>query len=360
MSLTIDCHELRSVGEPLVRAQRTLDLDALAPGSAVVKVAGCGVCHTDLSFAFDGVRTRHPLPLTLGHEIAGVVEHAGPGAEALIGQAVVVPAVVPCGECAACRRGRGAVCPAQVFPGNDDHGGFASHTVVPARGLCPVDVARLSDVGLDLADLSVVADAVTTPWQALLNAGVGEGDFCVFIGAGGVGAFGIQLAKSLGAHVAAVDVAAERVTRALEAGAEIALPADDDPRAIKGALKQHCKEHGRPRSAWKIFETSGHPAGQSLAFTLLNHDAHLGVVGYTRDKIEVRLSTLMAFDATARGTWGCLPEHYPDVIERVLSGQVTLRPYIEQRPMSEINQVFDTLHHVGSLRRPVLVPDFAS
>jgi GNAT superfamily N-acetyltransferase len=59
-----------------------------------IRVAGCGLCHTDLGFAFDGVRTHRPLPLILGHEIAGVVEATGPGAEAWLGQAVVVPAVV--------------------------------------------------------------------------------------------------------------------------------------------------------------------------------------------------------------------------------------------------------------------------
>ncbi|KAB2958735.1 MAG: alcohol dehydrogenase catalytic domain-containing protein [Thermoanaerobaculia bacterium] len=138
-------------------------------GEVVIEVAGCGVCHTDLGFFYEGVPTRHPFPLTLGHEIAGTVVEAGPGAEAWLGRAVVVPAVLPCGECDACRAGRGAICPRQVFPGNDVHGGFASHVRVPSRGLCPVpDLAPpgAGPSGLGLASLSVIALKSRAPCSA--------------------------------------------------------------------------------------------------------------------------------------------------------------------------------------------------
>src|ERR1019366_2818356 len=104
------------------------------PAEVVIEVAGCGVCHTDLGYLYDGVRTNHALPLALGHEISGRVVAAGAGAEAWLGQAVIVPAVLPCGECDACRRGRPNICRQQKMPGNDIQGGFASHIVVPARG----------------------------------------------------------------------------------------------------------------------------------------------------------------------------------------------------------------------------------
>ena len=68
----------------------------------LIKVAACGVCHTDLGFYYDGVPTRHPFPLILGHEISGTVVEAGDGAEDWVGKQVVVPAVIPCGECDAC------------------------------------------------------------------------------------------------------------------------------------------------------------------------------------------------------------------------------------------------------------------
>ncbi|MGB3970177.1 MAG: alcohol dehydrogenase catalytic domain-containing protein, partial [Planctomycetota bacterium] len=175
-----------TAGEPMVEQRRA---EVPGAGEVIVAIAGCGVCHTDLGFHFDGVPTRRALPLTLGHEISGVVVETGPGAERWRGQAVVVPAVMPCGECAACKAGRGPVCPRQIFPGNDVHGGFASHVRVPARGLCPVpDLGdrRRNPANVDLATLAVLADAVTTPFQAIARSGLGAGDLAVVVGAGGV------------------------------------------------------------------------------------------------------------------------------------------------------------------------------
>src|SRR5690349_4962001 len=97
MNLSWSGFEMVAAKEPLRAARR--ELDQLAPGEVLLEVAGCGICHTDLGFLDHGVRTRHALPLILGHEIAGVVREAGPGAEERVGQAVVVPAVLPCGDC---------------------------------------------------------------------------------------------------------------------------------------------------------------------------------------------------------------------------------------------------------------------
>lgn len=359
MSVIIDSWQMVGVGSPMVRAKREVAEDRLAPGRVLVRVAGCGVCHTDLGFLYDGVPTRHALPLVLGHEISGVVTHAGQGAESWLGRGVVVPAVIPCGECAACQRGRGAICPEQIFPGNDDHGGFASHVEVPARGLCPVDLGRLETAGLALADLAVVADAVTTPYQAVLNAGLRASDVAVFVGIGGVGLFGVQIARALGARVAAIDTDPVKVERARAVGADFTrVVATGDEKAVKTELRAWAKENGLPTVGWRIFETAGHPGGQSLAFSLLNHGAHLGVVGYTKEKVSVPLSNLMAFDATARGTWGCLPEHYPAVVDLIASGKIELNPFTERFPMSRINEVFEALHRGTQKKRPILVPDF--
>ncbi len=340
----------------MVRSTREIDVEALEGDQALVEVAGCGVCHTDLGFLYDGVRTRHALPLTLGHEISGRVVAAGPDAAELVGRAVVVPAVVPCGECGACKAGRGAICPAQVFPGNDEHGGFASHVVVPGRGLCPVDEEKLLAAGIPLSTLSVIADAVSTPYQAIVNAGLEAGDLAIVVGTGGVGSFCVQLASALGATVIALDVDRERLERVR--GASLRIDASEERRAIKKQVRAFAKEQGLRPTGWKIFETSGHPAGQELAFSLIGYDGHLGVVGFTREMVTVRLSNLMAFDATARGTWGCLPEHYAAIVELVLAGDVVIDPFVEARPMSEINAVFERLRTHEQKLRPVLIPDF--
>jgi 6-hydroxycyclohex-1-ene-1-carbonyl-CoA dehydrogenase len=355
----IECWNMTAPNAPMQRASREVDETALPPGTVLVKVAGCGVCHTDLGFVYDGVTTRHPLPLTLGHEISGRVTHAGPGAEEWVGRAVVVPAVIPCGECDACRSGHGSICPRQLFPGNDDHGGFATHVCVPSRGLCHVDDEALARSGLELADLAVIADAVTTPLQAILHANLSAGDVAVFVGIGGVGLFGVQIALAMGARVAAIDAEPTRVERAVEVGADWArVVKRGDEKTIKAELRAWAKQAKLPTTQWRIFETSGHPDGQALAFSLLNHGAHLGVVGYTREKTTIPLSNLMALDATARGTWGCLPEHYAQAVRLVLDGTVKLTPFTQKYPMSAINELFDDLHRSAPKKRPILIPDF--
>jgi len=105
---------MSAVGSPMEKS--VFDPFPPSEGDVVVEVAGCGVCHTDLGFYYDGVRTNHPLPLALGHEISGRVVAAGAGAESWMGKAVIVPAVIPCGECVLCRSGRGTICRKQQMP----------------------------------------------------------------------------------------------------------------------------------------------------------------------------------------------------------------------------------------------------
>ncbi len=331
------------------------------PAEVLVEVAGCGVCHTDLGFYYEAVPTRHPLPLTLGHEIAGRVVAAGPGAAEWLGREVVVPAVIPCGSCAACRVGRGQICAQQIFPGNDVHGGFATHVRVPAHGLCPVpdlrDPAR-NPHGLALALLSVIADAVSTPYQAVARSGLAAGDLAVFVGCGGVGGFGVQVAAALGARVVAIDVDAGRLARLADHGASLTLDVRaQDARGLRDAVQGFAKQHGIPTFRQFVFETSGTPAGQATAFSLLRHGGYLSIVGYTPKPVEVRLSNLMAFDATVQGNWACLPEHYPAVVDLVLSGRVAIAPFVERRPLASINETFAEIHHRGAERRVILVPE---
>lgn len=330
-------------------------------GEVLVKVAACGVCHTDLGFFYDGVPTRHPFPLTLGHEVSGTVVETGDSVREWFDRDVVVPAVIPCGECLACRSGRGAVCPHQIFPGNDVDGGFASHLKIPARGLCAVPDLKdrgLNPSGVDLESLAVVADAVSTPYQAILRSGLEPGDLAVFVGVGGVGGFGVQIAAALGGEVVAIDVDPERLEKIARYGASTTLRAGElDAKTLKGRVRDIAKKRNIPSWRHKIFETSGTAAGQATAFSLLGPGGYLGVVGFTPEKVELRLSNLMAFDAVAQGNWGCLPEHYPAVVDLVLSGEVSIEPFIEKRPLASINETFEALHQKKLSVRPVLVTE---
>jgi 6-hydroxycyclohex-1-ene-1-carbonyl-CoA dehydrogenase len=355
--VSIDCWELRAGGEPLARARR--QSDALAADQVLIEVAGCGVCHTDIGYIFEGVRTRHALPLTLGHEIAGRVVAAGADHEHLISEAVIVPAIIPCGRCELCAAGRGTICRAQIFPGCDVHGGFASHVVVPAAGLCVVDGDALARSEVDLIDLAVLGDAISTPYQAIVRAELRAGELAIFIGAGGVGGFGVQIAAALGAHVIALDIDDKKLAPMAEHGAASTLNVGAmSPREVRKHLRGYAKERGLPATCWKIFETSGAAAGQRLAFGLLTFGAILSVIGYTLEPVTLRLSNLMAFDAVAQGSWGCLPEHYPAVLELVLTGKVAVAPFVERRPMSQINETLTALRDHELARRPILIPDF--
>jgi 6-hydroxycyclohex-1-ene-1-carbonyl-CoA dehydrogenase len=327
------------------------------PGEVVVAVAGCGVCHTDLGYYYDGVRTNHPLPLALGHEISGRVAAAGAGAEGWLKKPVIVPAVLPCGECDLCRRGLAPICRGQKMPGNDIQGGFASHVVVPGRGLCEVDETRLAKAGLTLAEVSIVADALTTPYQAVSRAGVAPGSLAIIVGAGGVGGYCVQVARAFGAKVVAIDVDEDKLESISHHGASLTLDARVlDGKAMKTAIGAFAKQNGLPATEWFVFECSGTAAGQLTAFGLLVHGATLSVVGFTMDKVEVRLSNLMAFDARALGNWGCPPELYPAALDLVLDGKVAIKPFVETHPLDDINRIFDAVHHRTIKRRVVLTP----
>jgi len=346
---------MTGAGKPLVPMEFNID----APGAdeVVVEISGCGVCHTDLGYYYDGVRTKHELPLTLGHEISGHVIDTGKDELWYIDHAVIVPAVIPCGRCDACLRGKATICPNQKMPGNDIHGGFATHITVPARGLCVVDEHRLAKVGIELADLSVIADAVTTPYQAVVQAGVAKDDLVVVNGVGGVGGYAVQIAAAFGGTVVAIDVNEEKLAGIAEQGAVLTLNAKQmTSRDIKAAIQKFAKQSGLRQSEWIIFECSGTRVGQETAFSLINHGATLAVVGFTMDKVEIRLSNLMAFHARAIGNWGCPPDLYPAALELVMDGRVKVGQFVEKHPLSEINQVFEAAHAGALKRRAVLVP----
>lgn len=329
-------------------------LPELNEGEALIKIAGCGVCHTDLSFWHFGVKTKKELPLTLGHEISGKVI-AGP--QEWVGKKVIIPAVLPCGECELCKKGRSNMCQKQLMPGNDFNGGFASHIKVPAKFLCPVPEEVLDKYSLK--QLSVIADAISTPYQVIQKSELEAGDLAIVIGIGGVGVYAALIAKIKGAKVLALDIDDEKLATAKENGVDAILNVKGlDIKAVKEAVKEIVKELGVSRYGWKIFEVSGTKAGQELAYNLITFTSTLSIVGFTMDKPEIRLSNVMAFDAKVIGTWGCKPELYPEVVDLIAKGKLKIDSFIETFPMSQINEVFrNTLEHKYK-KRSIMVPDF--
>jgi 6-hydroxycyclohex-1-ene-1-carbonyl-CoA dehydrogenase len=334
-----------------------IPVPTLQAGEVLVEVKGCGVCHTDLSYFYMGVRTDHPPPLSLGHEISGVVVA---GEASYIGKEVIIPAVLPCNKCELCKTGRGNRCLAQKMPGNSMgiYGGYSSHIPVPAADLCIVG----NRGNVPLEHLSVIADAVTTPYQAARRARLATGDRVIVIGAaGGVGSFMTQVAKGMGAGtVIGIDINEEKLEFMKGFGADFTInPKGKTPKEVKEVFKAYCKEKGIPSNyGWKIFEVTGTKPGQELALSLLSFTGMLVVVGYGSAETSYMLSKLMAFDAELIGTWGCPPEFYPHVLEMCLDGRIDLANFVETRPMSQIEQVFDEAHHGKLKRRVILTPDF--
>jgi len=343
--------------EPGKLARASVDVPEIKPDEVMVEIAGCGVCHTDLGFFYDGVPTVNKPPLTLGHEISGTVIA---GDEKWLGKEVIIPAVMPCNNCPICAAGRGNRCLNQKMPGNSMgiYGGNSSHIVVPAQDLCLIE-----DRGdLPLEYLAVVADAITSPYQAGTRAELKAGDLTIVIGVGGgLGSYMAQICSALGAkEVVGIDVVPEKLERALKYGATHVINSKGkSARDVRDEFRSYCKEKGVPYNyGWKIFEWSGTAAGQEIALELLSFIYILVICGYGMHKNEYQLSRLMAFDADIRGTWGCLPKHYPAVLKMVLEKKIKIESFIETRPMSQIQQAFEDAHSGRLERRIILIPDF--
>jgi 6-hydroxycyclohex-1-ene-1-carbonyl-CoA dehydrogenase len=335
--------------------KKEIPVPELKSDEVLVEIAGCGVCHTDLGYFYDGVPTVCKPPLTLGHEISGTVVA---GDEAWLGKEVLIPAVMPCRKCYLCKTGRGNRCLAQKMPGNSIgiYGGFSSHIPVPSIDLC--EIRNRGD--FPLANLAVVADAATTPFQAAKRAELQIGDNVVVIGIGGVGQYMVQEAKALGAGcVIAVDIDQERLDQITKYGADYVINAGGkSARDVSQEIKAIRKQKGLPGYGWKIFEVTGTKPGQETALSLLSFTGKLIVVGFGMQKLEYSISRLMAFDAEIIGTWGCLPEYYPQVLEMVRSGKISLAPFVQTRPMSRIAEAFEEAHTKSPDQRIVLIPDF--
>lgn len=327
----------------------------LRDGEVLVEVAGCGVCHTDLSYFYEGTPTVSKPPLTLGHEISGTVVA---GDESWTGKEVIIPAVMPCRKCIICKTGNGNRCLAQKMPGNSlgIYGGFSDYIPVPGIDLC--EIKNRNDIPLPF--FAALADAGTTPYQAAKKADLQYGDRVIIIGIrGGVGKFMGLIASALGAGtIIGIDIK-DDLEKALDMGADYVISArDKDVKEISGEFKKICKENDLQRHGWKIFEVSGSVPGQNIGLSLISFLSTLVVVGYNNKKVEYSISRLMAFESEIKGTWGCLPEYYPQVLEMALNNKIPLSDLVETRPMSNIIDIFEENHKNPPDKRIVLTPDF--
>jgi D-arabinose 1-dehydrogenase-like Zn-dependent alcohol dehydrogenase len=194
------------------------------PGEVLVKVAFCGICHSDLSLINGTFPAQRPV-VTQGHEASGTIAKLGPGVtDWAQGDRVIVAAGRPCMTCPNCRRGDFVNCLRTQLMAFAYDGAWAEYTVAQAIGL-----TRVPD-NVPLEQAAILADAVSTPFGAVVRTGkVGIGESVGVWGVGGVGTHIVQLARLVGAvPVIAVDVKPAVLERAVELGADHAFDARDE------------------------------------------------------------------------------------------------------------------------------------
>jgi 2-desacetyl-2-hydroxyethyl bacteriochlorophyllide A dehydrogenase len=223
-------HAIRLV-EPTQPLQLT-ELSDPTPGAGeiVVDVQRAGICHTDAHYRAGTGKTN--LPVTLGHEVAGVVSAVGADVTDLReGQRVALHYLLSCGECPRCKRHGEQFCPDGQMIGKERDGGYAQRIVVPAFNAIRIPDGVSSDVA------AIMMCSTATAYHALRLAGIRKGDSVSVLGFGGLGVSAVQLARALGAsEVYAVDVVPEKLELAAKFGA-IPLDARETPvhKAILGA-----------------------------------------------------------------------------------------------------------------------------
>ncbi|KAB1914442.1 NAD(P)-dependent alcohol dehydrogenase [Micromonospora sp. AMSO31t] len=211
---------------PGVLEQVEVPTPTAGPGEVLLRVGAVGACHSDLHI-LDAPAGPFPIPMTLGHEIAGTVDQLGPGVTGWsAGDRAAVYGIIGCGRCRACLRGAENQC--RVVPvggvGLSRDGGLADHVVVPASRLLPVG-------DLDLTQAAPLTDAGLTPYHAveLARDRLRPGTSCVVIGIGGLGHMAVQiLAATTAVRIVAVDTSVAALDLAGRMGAHDMVQAGPD------------------------------------------------------------------------------------------------------------------------------------
>lgn len=327
-------------------ANRTLEVMEVptpspGPGEVLVRVVGCGMCHTDLHYLDHGVKTFKEPPIILGHEAAGTVEKLGDGsANVAEGDRVLIPAVLSCGTCRYCRRGRENICDNLVMLGNNMDGAYAEFVVVPASQLISVPAS------IPLERASIIADAVSTPYHAVKHRGrVQPGDIVAVVGCGGVGLNVVQCATLAGARVIAIDVSEQRLDIARTLGAVETV----NPNEV-----ERIDRHVRKLTDGGVdvaFEAIGNPKTIRVAFSLLRRGGRLCVIGYSADEVTLSAAKLMYFELEVVGSLGCGAGEYPEIIGLVEAGRLRLDIIVSGCiPLDDINDGFDRLRRGEGVR----------
>ncbi|AUW58974.1 alcohol dehydrogenase [Sphingobium sp. SCG-1] len=340
----------------------------------LVEVRASGLCHSDITVAQKGMGV--PMPIVLGHEIAGVVKAVGPLVTRIkIGDHVVAAALQPCGQCPACLRGNLNAC---SNPGALDRdasasecrlhddcgclgqlqglGGFAEQALIHENQLVSIDKA------MPFPQASIIGCAVVTGCGAVFNAAkVAPGQSVVVFGCGGVGLNAIQAAKLAGAtRIIGVDIQQAKLDLATKFGAtdvidsSAANPVDAVRAATGGAGVDHA------------FVMIGVPAVAESAMAVLGFGGTAYLIGGMSPGAELKLlpspmdSALLPLQQGVRGLWLGSSNFYHDIplyVDLYMRGMLNLDDLVSQTiKLEDINEAYETLEHGGVARSVITFP----
>ncbi|MGY1594310.1 alcohol dehydrogenase catalytic domain-containing protein [Geodermatophilus sp. SYSU D00708] len=329
------------VGEPL--GVEDVDRPRPGPGEVVLDVAAAGVCGTELHF-LDGLLTPARTPITLGHEVAGVVAELGEDVAGLaVGDRVAVHYLHACGRCRWCAAGDDHLCDAPLgFLTFATDGGFAEQLVVPATAVVPVPD------GVDLPTAATLCCSATTALHAVSVAGVGPGADAVVYGAGGVGLALVQVLREAGARVIAVARSRERLELATELGAAVTV--DASTQDVAGAVR----EATGGRGADVVFELVGTRDTGAAALASLGKGGTLVYVGYSFDRVEIDPLAMVVPEQRIVTSVGNRRAELVEALDLAARGRLVTT--VTTHPLDDAVRVLDDLRAGRVLGRAVLVP----
>lgn len=329
------------------------------PGGAevLVRITAAGLCHSDLhmrkgymDLGQEGRLTFTQrgavLPMTFGHEIAGIVEAVGPEVRSVeLGQQVLVFPWIGCGECLACEEERESDCMAMRIIGIRQKGGFATHCLVENEKFL-VDIE-----GLDAADVVPHACSGLTVFNALEKLGpLRDEEWMAIMGCGGLGLNAIVIARALGfKNIIAIDIDDTKLDKAREMGADEALNSQRDD-AVEALQKM---AEGRLMG---VVDTFGGVATGRIAVRALAKAGRYVIVGQAGGDFLMPQVWLPQKAMTVRGSHVGNSPQLKKLVEMVRAGKIKQMP-IERRPLSEINQAMDDLEAGKVTGRVVFLPE---
>lgn len=292
----------------------------------VLEVAACGVCRSD----YHGWVGHHPRVENgsiLGHEYCGTVVESGSRAQYKVGDRLIAPFILACGNCHACRTGVSNTCEHSVVPGFGAPGAYAEYVAVPFDH----NLVHLPEA-MSPALAAGLGCRVTTAWHALTDrANVRAGEWVAIHGTGGIGLSALLLAKMLGARVVVVDIVEDKLVHARNCGADAAVNGATTDAAA--AIREITGGGAQVSIEALGIEATTNASVDCLA-TLGRH-VQVGMPASQNGQMQVNMRAIYSKQLAFFGTRGMPSWKYPSLLGMIERGEVDISPMLaRQIPLS--------------------------